>query len=417
MLDKGGAKTKFRSLSVTLTVAFLSLTLPILLIASGLKLYFTFQSQKQTVANYQQLTARSAANEVSSLVQGKVLSLKQAASINSLTSVDSQRQELVMNKLLGLNPEFRGLSILNLKGQELKKVSRSSITASTLLTDQAKGELFAKITKGETYISPVFINQATGEPLVIMAVPANDIFNSPVGVLAAEVNLKFMWDLVGQIKIGNGGQAYVVDRQGTLIAYADISRVLAGEKLTGLNEVDEFIKNKDAPEENPGSVAKGIKGTYVASTYIGLGVPDWVVIVETPVSEAYALVIQTLILSVLIVLASTAVTIVASIYLARRITGPILSLRDTAKRIGEGSLDMRMDIASNNEIGELASAFNLMTDKVQDAQENLQAQVDARTQQLSQKVEETERLNQTMVGRELKMIELKKQIDELTKKP
>src|SRR6266487_1465948 len=46
------------------------------------------------------------------------------------------------------------------------------------------------------------------------------------GVSVAEVNLKLIWDVVSQIKVGQHGQAYVVDAQGRLIAHPDISLVL-----------------------------------------------------------------------------------------------------------------------------------------------------------------------------------------------
>jgi hypothetical protein len=46
------------------------------------------------------------------------------------------------------------------------------------------------------------------------------------GVSVAEVNLKLIWDVVSQIKVGERGQAYVVDAQGRLIAHPDISLVL-----------------------------------------------------------------------------------------------------------------------------------------------------------------------------------------------
>ena len=36
----------------------------------------------------------------------------------------------------------------------------------------------------------------------------------PAGVVAAEANLKFIWDVVSNLKVGNGGYAYVVDLQG-----------------------------------------------------------------------------------------------------------------------------------------------------------------------------------------------------------
>ena len=46
------------------------------------------------------------------------------------------------------------------------------------------------------------------------------------GVNIAEVNLGLIWDLVSQIKVGQQGQAYVVDAHGRLIAHPDLSLVL-----------------------------------------------------------------------------------------------------------------------------------------------------------------------------------------------
>src|SRR5262245_63090310 len=46
------------------------------------------------------------------------------------------------------------------------------------------------------------------------------------GVSVAEINLKLIWDVVSQIKVGTRGHAYVVDAQDRLIAHPDISLVL-----------------------------------------------------------------------------------------------------------------------------------------------------------------------------------------------
>ena len=43
------------------------------------------------------------------------------------------------------------------------------------------------------------------------------------GVGVAEINLKLIWDVVATIKVGERGQAFVVDAQGRLIAHPDIN--------------------------------------------------------------------------------------------------------------------------------------------------------------------------------------------------
>ena len=57
------------------------------------------------------------------------------------------------------------------------------------------------------------------------------------GVSVAEVNLKLIWDVVSQIKVGEHGLAYVVDPQGRLIAHPDISLVLRNTDMSNLAQV------------------------------------------------------------------------------------------------------------------------------------------------------------------------------------
>src|ERR1700722_4253386 len=57
------------------------------------------------------------------------------------------------------------------------------------------------------------------------------------GVTVAEVNLKLIWDVITGLKIGQGGYAYVVDRDGRLIAHPDISLVLRNTDLAALPQV------------------------------------------------------------------------------------------------------------------------------------------------------------------------------------
>ena len=61
------------------------------------------------------------------------------------------------------------------------------------------------------YYSPVYFRKESEPYMTIaMAVAGRD-----AGVTVAELNLKFIWDVVSQIKVGKAGQAYVVDGPGT----------------------------------------------------------------------------------------------------------------------------------------------------------------------------------------------------------
>ena len=53
---------------------------------------------------------------------------------------------------------------------------------------------------------------------------------SSVGVAVAEVNLKFIWEVISGIKVGRTGDAFVLDRPGRLVAHPDISLVLRADE-------------------------------------------------------------------------------------------------------------------------------------------------------------------------------------------
>ncbi len=129
-----------------------------------------------------------------------------------------------------------------------------------------------------------------------------------------------------------------------------------------------------------------------------------------------------------------------SFLLSRNITKPIISLRDAAIEIGKGNLDKEIQVKTKDEIGELAEALSQMTGDLKKSRkdieeyskgleekikertkelsgltENLDEQVKERTKELNQKIGDLERMNKLMINRELKMAELKKEIEELKK--
>ena len=79
------------------------------------------------------------------------------------------------------------------------------------------------------------------EPYMTIARPAG----GDGGVTVADVNLKFVWDVVSRIKIGAMGLAYVVDANGTLIAHPDISLVLKKTDLKALPQVAAALDHGD----------------------------------------------------------------------------------------------------------------------------------------------------------------------------
>lgn len=137
-----------------------------------------------------------------------------------------------------------------------------------------------------------------------------------------------------------------------------------------------------------------------------------------------ALINSYVILVFLIFLGTALVAIILMILLMHNlITKPLKKISLGLKQIKEGKLGVKIDVKQKNEIGEIANNFNEMTSDLEKSRQQLEEysktleeKVKSRTEELSEKVQEFEKMNNLMVGREVKMIELKKRISELGKK-
>jgi HAMP domain-containing protein len=104
----------------------------------------------------------------------------------------------------------------------------------------------------------------------------------------------------------------------------------------------------------------------------------------------------------------------------KRITNPITRLKRAATEMAEGKLDKSIKAMTSDEIGDLAKSFEKMRHEVHHSQLNLEKEVRKRTKELMKskkelddQVHQMEKFNRMAVGRELRMIELKKRIKEL----
>ena len=100
---------------------------------------------------------------------------------------------------------------------------------------------FQQARGGNSYFGSVyFVRQS--EPHMTFALPIEHFKRNIIGVLQAEVNLKYVWEVVSNIKPGKAGYAYVTNRSGDLIAHPDISLVLQQRNVAQLNQVKEPFK-------------------------------------------------------------------------------------------------------------------------------------------------------------------------------
>ena len=93
-------------------------------------------------------------------------------------------------------------------------------------------------------------------------------------------------------------------------------------------------------------------------------------------------------------------------FVSRNITKPIIKLQETANKIKEGNFDDYVDIVSNDELGDMAMAFNKMTGKLKNYYQELEQQVILQTSQISESLSKANKQNQELEDNKKAMINL-----------
>ena len=101
----------------------------------------------------------------------------------------------------------------------------------------------------------------------------------------------------------------------------------------------------------------------------------------------------------LLVLMSAVVAIFLILYFLKRFLKPLDKLKDLALQVGQENFDNKLDIKTGDELEDLSKAFNYMSDKMKKSYKDLE-----------KKIKKLKSFNSVMVGREIKIKELKDQL-------
>jgi hypothetical protein len=190
------------------------------------------------------------------------------------------------SRLLRQVPAITELSQLDATGHEQLRVSRPAIDMEPERGgDYSNDPKFTEAVAHNVYYGPVYFRRES-QPYMTLSLAGT---RREAGVSVAEVNLKFIWDVVSQIKIGEHGRAYVIDGQGRLIAHPDLSLVLRNTDLSHLPQVQAARARATGKPADQVQEAEDIRGRRVLTAYASVRPVGWLVFVELPVEEADAL--------------------------------------------------------------------------------------------------------------------------------
>jgi methyl-accepting chemotaxis protein len=224
---------------------------------------------------------------------------------------------------------------------------------------------FQAAAEGKSRISPLTRSAKSGDFVFPISVPVYSKSNEFAGALVIYLKERFLAQRIDEAKIGETGYAYMVDHSG-IVQVHPRSEYIGNINITAIKGMENVVGRIMAGETGTGTFSS--EGTEKIAGFAPIPITGWRIITSQSSSEALAAansIRHTIIIVIALTLAVTLATVIGLAGgIIRPINAAVKGLRDIAE--GEGDLTMRLKVATNDEVGELARWFNIFIEKLQD---------------------------------------------------
>ncbi|MDM8532130.1 ATP-binding protein [Anaerolineales bacterium HSG25] len=320
------------------------------------------------------------------------------------------------------------IRFIDATGQEIIRINTDPITGqvNTVSADQLQNKAnryyfsdTAKLSKGEVFISSLDLNREQGEievladgsykPVIRYGTPVV-IEGETVGVIVTNVLANgFLAPLFAVNE-----NLFLVDQDGYFICYTAEPHCWGRDLETGITILNHYPPHVGEKlfYGAPGSIIDN--GTFFAYRFFQISQYTpmiWHIGAAEPQDTVFKQVFDFVYSAQAVALLALFVAVIAAMILARALTAPIVELNKAALQVAEGNFDLNITPTTNDEIGSLAEAFNIMASQVLDLITTLEDRVRERTRRLELVATLSERLS-TILSQDELLIELVTQLQE-----
>jgi len=280
---------------------------------------------------------------------------------------------------------------------------------------------------GKLHVSPVSVDANTGDVSAVIKLPVYNSSRKLLGIAGIDLQMEQINQLVEQIRFQGQGYGFLLDNNLNVVHLSKQT----GHKLSitdegpngkeGLDGLEKQFSdtsgfralNSEIKNNKSGTSVVTFKGQdyYVVYNSVKLDEPllDWHVGVMIPVSFIEEPVNEAVMSTVIAFLVIISIVVLMILWATQMITKPIVSLADTMRDIasGEGDLTRRINIESNDEVGQLASHMNTFIEK-------LRAMMQTTAQQASQLGHASEQLSSVSASTNSEIQQEKEQVDSVS---
>jgi signal transduction histidine kinase len=349
------------------------------LITSGLiEMALSYRATVEATGELQRSEVRTAAVRIEQYLGSIRSQVDDVSSLpwdRGLLGSSDRRDEF--QRLLKLVPAISQLTLVGADGRERIRVSRVQLDEIDGMRDARGNANVEEARRHGIFFSPTYFRQGSEPNLTLATVDRQ----GDGSVTLAELNLRFVGDVVRQIRVGRGGNVYVVDSANHLVAHPDASLVMRKNDLSAYEPLQR-LRAVSGTGVMGMIEAIGLDGGPVMLSSASIPLAGWLVVVEQPQAEVLAPLYATMTRTALLMVAGLLAAMLVAFGLARRLSRPIVQVQRGARRLADGDLSTRIKVKTGDEVEALASEFNRMADQLQDYTTGLERKVAEKTAEL-----------------------------------
>jgi len=282
--------------------------------------------------------------------------------------------------------DFIELFILNLDG---------TVHVSTDEKQEGKIKSYEKYSiagKKGPFIQSFYYDLSLQQPSMTISAPIKDGQGSLPALLVGRINLKRVSDLMTErTGLGETGETYLVNKFNYLVTESRFEEGLALKKLISTEGVKDCLKGNNGLR-----MYDNYRGSPVIAFYEWIPEKQICLLAEVSQDEVFASINR---LRDLLIVATSGIAIlviVFAFFFSKTISKPLENLIRGTELIGKGDLEHRVDVRTKDEIGKLALAFNDMTERRQEAEEELRKHRDRLEELVEERTVELKKANEEL---------------------
>ena len=230
-----------------------------------------------------------------------------------------------------------------------------------------------------------YVDAGSGNLIISVARRVLDSSGNLVGVIAGDISLAGISELVGTTTVGENGYTFIIDSNSELLAHPD------QQMVTDRFDVTQLFDTSAALSGESGFVEYEYQGEERLASYRPIEEIGGAVFAQIPAAEAYSanreVLRQIIILSSIVLLVLILIII---FYITKNVVRPIVHYGDQMRKVSNGDLDVELQIQRKDELGHMGKIFNQMIKDLRNLVQNIKETSDQVTE-TSEHLEESSR--------------------------